>query len=730
MSLLKTVRIRNEYIFLVLIVIITMVLEYLFNEHKTLHLFKYNSQSVVSHIEYHLSKDSKNIEKYYRYLMTSLIREKEFIHYIKSRDKEQLYKRVVNRFKGDIEKSIYLKSLNIYLENGDSLINLNSSFKQREISENLNRKIISLALTTKEIESGFEFTNGELIYQVIEPIYKGNEFIGLFEVSIGFDYFIDNVISGSRDIEHLILFLNKELFDKNIETKYIKAGEYYLYHNRDHKIVNKFNITPYKANDIRQNSMGTYSIDELIVRDFYSNSVGKLVIIRDITEIDEFIKGDIHSTTVVIAIIVLFNTIAFIFLYRKYQQNIDKKQRELHTTIELFSKGESVLLKWRASKNSTKAIPTYVSDNTEVILGYKSRSILEGLIDYRELIVDSDQKRINKKLSELNLLPVKQIKRLYYKVKRRDGRVIWVYESIKRVETIDWDSYYLSYLMDITNQKELEESLQQVNSRLEKLNSELQDEVDKKVEEIRIQENALLQQSKLAAMGEMIGAISHQWRQPLNSIAGNIQFLDDDFDDNLIDKSYINKFIDNNMIFINFMSKTIDDFRNFFKADKTKSIYSVYAKILEIESIFDPQFKSNSIELSIENSSFDTLGYPREFQQVILNLINNAKDSILSNSIKNGKIKVKINVNLVDKVGIVTVSDNGGGVPKNIENRIFEPYFSTKQDRDGTGIGLYMSKIIIEKNSGGKLYLKNIDGGASFIIELPLNVDEGLNIGY
>ena len=104
--------------------------------------------------------------------------------------------------------------------------------------------------------------------------------------------------------------------------------------------------------------------------------------------------------------------------------------------------------------------------------------------------------------------------------------------------------------------------------------------------------------------------------------------------------------------------------------------------------------------------------------------------SILKNRVKYHQYKVKINVNLVDKVGIVTVSDNGGGVPKNIENRIFEPYFSTKQDRDGTGIGLYMSKIIIEKNSGGKLYLKNIDGGASFIIELPLNVDEGLNIGY
>ncbi|NOR58471.1 MAG: PAS domain S-box protein [Sulfurimonas sp.] len=276
-------------------------------------------------------------------------------------------------------------------------------------------------------------------------------------------------------------------------------------------------------------------------------------------------------------------------------------------------------------------------------------------------------------------------------------------------------------ISDITIHKENESKLKALNENLEaiinektkklqEINENLEYMIETKTNENIKQLEIIQEQSKLASMGEMIGAIAHQWRQPLNEINMSIQNLDDDYDDGMVDKKFIDKFIDKNKKTIKFMSNTIDDFRNFFRIDKVKEKFSLKEAVSSTISIQSTQLSSHNIEISLSGDDFEISGFRSELQQVILNIINNAKDALLSKNIQNGKIDIKLNDRTVE------IQDNGGGIPQDIINRIFEPYFTTKDQGKGTGIGLYMSKMIIEDNIGGTIKVQNCDNGAKFII--------------
>ena len=258
----------------------------------------------------------------------------------------------------------------------------------------------------------------------------------------------------------------------------------------------------------------------------------------------------------------------------------------------------------------------------------------------------------------------------------------------------------------------LEKEVDKKTKELQKINKNLQKMVEEQVSEIRKKEQALIQQSKMAAMGEMIGAIAHQWRQPLNSLALNIQMLE--HMDNLDEKT-LKEFIDKNMQTIKFMSDTIDDFRNFFRKDKEKVVFDVKEVIEKTINLQRAQLQNRGIELKTDLESVKVKGFKNEFMQVILNLISNARDAL------EGKEKKEIYISS-KKVGddvIVTIKDSGGGIDEKIMDRIFEPYFTTKEEGTGTGLGLYMSKEIIER-MGGTIDVKNSEDGAEFIIKLKV----------
>jgi len=237
------------------------------------------------------------------------------------------------------------------------------------------------------------------------------------------------------------------------------------------------------------------------------------------------------------------------------------------------------------------------------------------------------------------------------------------------------------------------------------------------VEELRNKDQLLMQQSRQAAMGEMIGNIAHQWRQPLNSVGLLVQDLSVCHEYGSFSQEYLDAAVDKIMQLIQHMSRTIDDFRNFFRPEKEKSAFQLCQVVSRTLSLVEGNFSARQIKVDVIAADDPVVtGYPNEYSQVLLNILSNAADALQERNTVKPHIVVKVFT--ADDKAVVTVSDNAGGIGEDIIGRIFEPYYTTKEQGKGTGVGLYMAKNIIENNMNGSLTVRNTGMGAEFRIEV------------
>ncbi|RXJ78471.1 histidine kinase [Arcobacter sp. F155] len=242
------------------------------------------------------------------------------------------------------------------------------------------------------------------------------------------------------------------------------------------------------------------------------------------------------------------------------------------------------------------------------------------------------------------------------------------------------------------------------------------------------QQNILAQQSKMAAMGEMIGNIAHQWRQPLSTISTTATGLKLQKEMDILDDKFLIESLEGINNSAQFLSKTIDDFRNFFKTDKNKEAFSIQNALDKALALVYVQFHNKNIEIIKNSADADIKNLENEFIQVVINILNNARDELVK---KDFEEKKTIFIDVLKKKETIEISikDNAGGIPEDILPRVFEPYFTTKHKSQGTGIGLYMSQEIIRKNMNGQIFVENIDfnynnsdyRGACFTIKLPID---------
>ena len=261
--------------------------------------------------------------------------------------------------------------------------------------------------------------------------------------------------------------------------------------------------------------------------------------------------------------------------------------------------------------------------------------------------------------------------------------------------------------------KESNELLTEKTKEVSKLNSRLQLDITKEIEKNRRKDQQLIEQSRLAQMGEMISMIAHQWRQPLAAISSTGTAIGLKAKLNKLDNKTAIDLSGKIVSYSAHLSSTIDDFREFFKENKEKKEITYEELIKSVLGIIEVSLSNKNIKL-IQNLNsncvFNT--FPNELKQVILNLIKNAEDILLENEIPEPKIIIETNDN------VLTIRDNAGGVPVEIMHKIFDPYFSTKLEKNGTGLGLYMSKTIIEEHCNGTLSVENDKDGAVFTIVL------------
>ena len=237
--------------------------------------------------------------------------------------------------------------------------------------------------------------------------------------------------------------------------------------------------------------------------------------------------------------------------------------------------------------------------------------------------------------------------------------------------------------------------------------------------EMRDQEEVMIAQSRHAAMGEMIGMIAHQWRQPITVIAMGANNMLVDIELEEVKEESFKEEAKNILKQTEYLSKTIDDFRNFFRPDKEKEEVNLEEVMTEAQKIIGKTLEHANITLSIKDKNgYKVKTYSRELLQVFINLLKNSKEALIEHREKDRHIDVMISDD-ADNV-ITTVCDNGGGIDEAIIDKIFDPYFSTKDEKTGTGLGLYMSKTIIEKHLHGMLEVSNTKEGACFKIAIPL----------
>lgn len=283
---------------------------------------------------------------------------------------------------------------------------------------------------------------------------------------------------------------------------------------------------------------------------------------------------------------------------------------------------------------------------------------------------------------------------------------------------------YLGVAQDITERKRAEAKLHRMNLDLEdarqateELNRLLEQRINEALVDIRHKDRLLIQQGRQAAMGEMISNIAHQWRQPLNNIAlliQNLQFLCTNGE---LLPQQCDQDVTKALEIIQFMSGTINNFRNIFRQDDTPQRFSVNQAVAKIVDFLAAGMAGHGITVTcVEKEDVWITGYPGEYNQVLINILNNAREALLFRMA--AKPRIRITVCKEKGQGVVTVRDNGGGIDAEILPKIFDPYFTTKFKSQGTGLGLFMAKAIIENNMQGRLTARNINGGAEFRIEI------------
>jgi PAS domain S-box-containing protein len=426
--------------------------------------------------------------------------------------------------------------------------------------------------------------------------------------------------------------------------------------------------------------------------------------------------------------------------FLKANEQLQHANRELAREVEARKAAVEVSIQsislLKATLEST-ADGILVVDNGGRIIDFNER-FLELWHITRDVIVSLDDERALTYLMEQLINPedfVARVRELHGQLGEerlavtnfRDGRVFEWYSRPQRVDNEIVGRVWS--FRDITDRKRDEDALRESETLLrrkkellEEMNRTLEMRVHEEVDKNREKDMILIHQNRQAALGEILDHIAHQWKQPLNIL--NLIMYDMEYTHSrgkLTDEQ-VSKTLDNVTALTENMSQTINVFRDFYKQDREKTLFSISESIDSALTFITPALRYDAIEVELDaDPELSAIGYPKEYAQVFINIMTNARDALRERGAENPRIKIRAFAD--DNKAIVDITDNAGGIPERYIDKIFDLYFTTKGASGGTGIGLYMSKKIIEKNMGGTLSVCNVEQGAQFRIALETSMD-------
>jgi PAS domain S-box-containing protein len=383
------------------------------------------------------------------------------------------------------------------------------------------------------------------------------------------------------------------------------------------------------------------------------------------------------------------------------------------------------------SKTDVNGIITFVNDEFCKISGYTK----EELIGKNHNIVRHPDVPASKFQLLWQTIKTKKIYKSTVKNRTKDKKTFYVNTTV--IPILDENGNieeFIAIRYDVTQEIFYKHSLEKKEKELEEFNKKLEKRVELKTKELqelnemlemRVQEEiykneqkqrVMFWQSRFASLGEMLANIAHQWRQPLTEL--NLTLFSLKKEVLKQDKKEVDILYNESKVLIKNMSNTIENFSNFFKPEKKKQYFMLHESIEEALDILKRVLKRDDIVLETSYEVIKILGITNEFTQVIINLIKNSRDAFVQNNIQNRLIKISIHKN--KEFAFIDIWDNAGGIEVEEKYKIFEPYFTTKHASVGTGLGLFMSKMICEKGFNGSLDVISFDSTTSFSIQIPL----------
>ena len=362
---------------------------------------------------------------------------------------------------------------------------------------------------------------------------------------------------------------------------------------------------------------------------------------------------------------------------------------------------ESGLFEWDLKKDQI-----YFSPRWYDIIGFETNKEIQTKKEWFTFIHPNDIEFVENSFENYFKAP-SSLFNITFRVVHKNGSSIWINARAKVSEDIYSQAQkMIGFLTDVTE--------------LTEYKNKLEEKVNQQIEELRHKDEQILQSAKMVSMGEMIGNIAHQWRQPLSAISIKASTIAFKNESNLLDLDELNKEMDTIVETANYLSRTIDTFRNFLKEDKELIKMNLQDVMYRSLNIAKPNLDNNYIELKQNITQDDILVQltQGELEEVIVNIVNNAKDALVEKKIENPLITLSLSEK--DMYAIITIEDNAGGIPDDIISRIFEPYFTTKHKSQGTGLGLHIAYKIIKESLNGNISVHNSSHGAVFNIELPI----------